>query len=514
MLTVNVVQKIQSFDFVLEKEGFIYIVADSQSALKIRDEYLNNLYLKPFASLKNAVNISLLSDTCAMVYKEGVAYFSCIGNSVIEIVRNGESKIILTGEEEVKSASGYPKEGDLIILKSDQSKISLKFEKKSLFSSISGKREVFLKEQKQEEVSPQSKKLTLILGIGLLVILSISVIAGVYKKRALDAKAQYEGILTQSQENLDKAISLASESPEESRNAFTLASEGLKKIEELKVNDQKVTDLKNKIDESRESILGEYRGASELFLDLGLLSSGFKGDTLVTSNGNVFILDIAGKRVVSVEMSTKKSKVVAGPTKIDNATDLASYEDSVYTIEGDGIYQIDETKQKVVEKTWDGLAFSRVFGGNMYVLDKSANAIYRHPGNSEGFGEKQSWLSSDTQVNFNEVKMFAIDGAIYVLYPNSRILKYSQGVTQAFRLLGIVPEIGNIDAIYADPNNTYLYLLDRAGKRVVVTDKRGTYKAQYFDDQIENAINLAVSEESKKIILLTGEKLLQIEIRH
>jgi hypothetical protein len=68
--------------------------------------------------------------------------------------------------------------------------------------------------------------------------------------------------------------------------------------------------------------------------------------------------------------------------------------------------------------------------------------------------------------------------------------------------------------LYADPNNEFIYLLDRAGKRVVVTDKKGNYKAQYINDKIGDAINLAVSEADKKIILLTGEKLMQIEIKH
>jgi len=101
-----------------------------------------------------------------------------------------------------------------------------------------------------------------------------------------------------------------------------------------------------------------------------------------------------------------------------------------------------------------------------------------------------------------------------VLYPNSKILKYSQGSPQSFRLTGIIPEIGNLDGLYADPDNQYLYLLDRAGQRVVVTDKKGAYKAQYKDTQIGEAVGLVAYEASKKIILLTGEKLLSLTMKH
>ena len=107
-----------------------------------------------------------------------------------------------------------------------------------------------------------------------------------------------------------------------------------------------------------------------------------------------------------------------------------------------------------------------------------------------------------------------MNGAIYVLYPQSRILKYSLGSPQSFSISGVTPEVGNIDAIYADPDNQYVYLLDKAGKRIVVIDRNGKYKAQYINDQISGVSRLMVSEEQKKIILLTGEKLLSMEIKH
>jgi len=39
-------------------------------------------------------------------------------------------------------------------------------------------------------------------------------------------------------------------------------------------------------------------------------------------------------------------------------------------------------------------------------------------------------------------------------------------------------------------------------------DKKGNYKAQYTNDQIAGATSLVVSEAQKRIILLTGDKLL------
>jgi sugar lactone lactonase YvrE len=251
-----------------------------------------------------------------------------------------------------------------------------------------------------------------------------------------------------------------------------------------------------------------------MFLDLTLLSSGFKGDIVSFSGGFIYVLDKLGQRIVSVDISTKKSKVVAGPGVINSAQDLTAYEDKVFVLQGDGIYEADSGSTKVIDKNWSGDALISAFAGNMYVIDKSGGAIYRFQGQNNTFDGKQNWLAEGTGVNFANATQMTIDGSIYALYPNSKVLKFSQGSPQNFKVTGVFPEIGNINALYANPDNQYLYLLDKAGGRVVVTDKSGGYKAQYVDSQISGAINLVASEADKKIILLTGDRLYSIDLNN
>jgi hypothetical protein len=305
---------------------------------------------------------------------------------------------------------------------------------------------------------------------------------------------------------------LASVSSDRSRELFADSEQKLNQIKAMNVDDPKVEALSKKIDASRAAVLGEYKEVPQMFLDLTLLSSGFKGDTVSFSGGAIYVLDKAGQRIVSVDISTKKSLVVAGPSVLSSAQFLAAYEDKVFVLEGDGIYEVDSGNNKVIDKTWSGDALISAFAGNLYVLDKSGGAIYRFEGQNGTFPDKQNWLSPGTNVNFADVNQMAIDGSVYALYPNSKVLKFSQGSPQNFNVTGAVPEIGNINALYAGPDNQYLYLLDRAGERVVVTDKKGVYKAQYVDPQISSAINLVASEADKKIILLTGDKLYSIDI--
>jgi sugar lactone lactonase YvrE len=569
--------------------GIDAVTSGRELISRLHEEYFGNLEAKPFNALQSATQkvtaefrteygeIEIAS--CAVV--EGVVYSSAGGGAKVLICRDGSLATLLDSEGEVITASGFPKNGDVMMLgtRSFFAKISIgviraalqssspesaaevfaptihaesnqgglgtviiKFEEKSvfvpeiatraptsftiakvktmaggIFSKIMSKlpeRRIYIKSGMTDEVVSQSKKLSFTIAVALLVILAVSIGFGIRQKRINDVRSKYQGILQEAQLEVDEAISLSSVSPDRSRELFGSSIQKLEQIKALNVKDPKVEELEKKINDSRESILGEYLVPSELFLDLSLLSSGFKGDLISSSGGNIFILDKNGKRIVSVQIENKKSKVVAGPGVIDEALDLASYEDRAFVLSSDGIYEVDTDKTKVVEKSWEGEAFIKAFAANLYVLDKAGGAIYRYAGSGNTFGDKQNWLSVGTNPDFSDAKSWVIDGSVYVLYPNSRVLKFSLGSGQNFSIKGVIPEIGTVDAVYADADSEDLYFLDRAGKRVVVTDKKGIYIAQYVDEQIGNATNLAVSEADKKILLLTGDKLYSIELKN
>jgi hypothetical protein len=79
---------------------------------------------------------------------------------------------------------------------------------------------------------------------------------------------------------------------------------------------------------------------------------------------------------------------------------------------------------------------------------------------------------------------------------------------------GIFPVLASIDAVYTNESLAGVYLLDKTNKRIVVLTKDGKYKAQYLSDKIGEATDLVVSEKDKKVILLTGQKILFLEIKH
>lgn len=577
------------------EEGVESVMAGRELIARFQEEYFGDLSIKPFNALKNATekviaefagNFGNIEIAACSIVKD-VVYSAAGGGAEVLIYRGGMLAPILDSKEgRVISASGFPKEGDSIILgtKSFFGKISggiikgalenkspedsveafaplvhgnefsgnmgaviVKFSENPTLENLVAapqiatttenklldragdiktktvgflsnflrkipERKIYVQPGEINDAFSKSKKLSFTVAVILLALLGVSIVFGIRQNRINKVKSSYIGKLAEADNDLNQAISVSGVDISRSRDLFRTSEDLLNQIKALNVKDPKIDELAQKIASQKGTILGEFDDDPQLFWDLSLLSSGFKGDKISESGGNVYILDKSGKKIAGVEISTKKSSIVANPDKITDARDLTSYTDSVFVLDSDGVYEVDGPRNRVIDKTWSGDAFVQAYTGNMYVLDKNGNAIYRYAGSGGAFSDKQNWLSSDTKPDFSGSVGWAIDGSIYVLYPNSKILKFSLGSPQNFSISGI--DVVGIDSIFASDDTSGIYLLDKTEKKVVVLDKNGNYKAQYVSDKISEASGLAVSETDKKIILLTGGKLLSLDIKH
>ncbi len=96
---------------------------------------------------------------------------------------------------------------------------------------------------------------------------------------------------------------------------------------------------------------------------------------------------------------------------------------------------------------------------------------------------------------------------------DNEILRFSAGSPINFSLKNLDKPLQAKD-IFTTQDSNFLYILDSGNGRVLVTDKNGNYKAQYLGDNIKSAKKIVVSETSKKIILLEGDKLYSLDIKH
>lgn len=580
-----------------QEQGVDSVATGRELLSRLHEEYFGKEEGTPFNTLRSALEKVIGEfrgswgdvQIAATVSLGDVVYSAAGGGAQIAIFRNGMLATILEStQEKVATASGYPKEQDLLILgtkmffdllptgvikaaleskepalateslapsihaKEESGSVGvvvIKFEKNDgLFSQAKGlpapgpqtksfsagfsalanlfskigtrvlkglpERRIYIKGSTDVELPAKSRKTTLLVGAILLGLLVVSIGFGIRQRKIKEERGKYASRLTTAQHEIDEAVSLASLDTGRARELFANSRAIAEALRSEGVKDADLDKLFVKLDQNQGTILGEYRDEPQLYLDLSIVSDGFSGDKLSGSSEKFYVFDKNGKKIVGITTATKKTEMVAGPDQTEGATAMASYENRVFILTGDGIYEVGKEKKKLINKDWLDEVFPYAYTGNLYLIDKAANTIWRYSGSGTSFGTKQKWLAPGVTVDFSKVIGLTIDGSIWTITSSGKIVKFNLGNPQNITPTGIFPEITSINAIYTNETLASVYLLDKTNKRVVVLDKSGKYQAQYLNDKIGEANNVLVSEKDKKIILLAGQKLLFLEIKN
>jgi len=578
-------------------EGVEGVAAGRELLTKLHEEYFGSTEASAF---------NALSDACKKVIDEfrqswgevqiatvsiidDVVYTACGGGGQTAIFRKGMlASLLVSKTDGVVSASGYPKENDILIIgtssffikfsdgmlraaltgkdveqaaeslvptihsnssKGDIGAAFIKFEKKKPFEQekeivkmkkgkqeerkiVLGKkhrwltsftsflaavlpdRKIYVKKAKDDVDTAQNKKVAVSIGFVLLVLLTVSIGFGIRQKRINDEKMRYEDRLTNAIHLYEEAVSLFELDADRARELFVESFQIADRLTREEVNDPKLDELVTNLEGSHGQILGEFITSAELFVDLTLVSDGFRGDSLAATTETIYVLDKEGEKIIKTSVETKGSEIIAGPSIVKDTKNIAAYADRVYIVKTDGIFEAAVDGEQVVEDTMGDNNLTHGYAANLYILNRDTSIIWRYTAASEGFSSRNNWLIEGIEPDFSKITSWTIDGSIWLLNDTGKIFKYSQGNPQAFTVSGVAPSLISPKAIYTNEELDYIYLLEPVAQRIVVIDKEGNYLAQYKSEQAGDAIALAVSEKEKKIILLTADKLYSIELEH
>lgn len=158
----------------------------------------------------------------------------------------------------------------------------------------------------------------------------------------------------------------------------------------------------------------------------------------------------------------------------------------------------------------DVISSMTIYNQRLYTISPSSNQIFKHSPTIVGFAKGSPWIKEG--VNLDDVKDIAIDGSIYVL-KNSGLVKFNNGNKNDFAIT-VEPIISLPTKIWTTSNSSYIYILESSSKRIIVIDKQGKLKIQYFLEGLNNIKDFAVAEKEKKIYLLDGTQILSFDITH
>lgn len=152
------------------------------------------------------------------------------------------------------------------------------------------------------------------------------------------------------------------------------------------------------------------------------------------------------------------------------------------------------------------------YNSRLYILSSPQNQIYRF---SNNYNTKDSWIKEE--INMQDAIDMAIDGYVYILKNNGKLIKLLSGYSKEF-------ELGKINPVFQNPakikvskeGEGFIYILEPVNQRLVVFDKDGNFLLQYKIEQFTNLKDFIVikEEEGGKILFLNGTAVYEVEAEH
>lgn len=348
-----------------------------------------------------------------------------------------------------------------------------------------------------------SKKIALILAVVLFGILLWSVVFG-YERRAA---ARFEKKVEET------AISVESKLAKAEKEAFLnldismeLISQAKEELSELKSesegrNESKIGEIEKKIVEMESTIVKKEEKDYTEFYDLGLEDKDAQGVSLNREGNLVAILDPKNKTVYSLSVDKKSLDKYTAAELVD-ATLVSLYDENIYFFsKKGGIFQFtSENNVKNIVKAdrdWGSIVDFEIFNGNLYLLDKANNEVYKYVPTEDGYSEKSSYFTSGS-VDIETATGMSIDASVYISTADT-VKKFTRGAAEAFET-EFPEKTVSLAGIYTDADIEQVYTWDREKAVIYVLEKDGGYLRQLQSSILKNASGIFVTGDSVYVL--------------
>ena len=360
--------------------------------------------------------------------------------------------------------------------------------------------------------------LVTVLFIFLLLNIGISILRSKNSQKVKEINNSLETVKGQ----YDEALALIELNPVRSRELLSSAKMAVGNL--LKTTGKKTREYKllsdwfNKISSSEVDAYKIYKlTAVPLFFDITLIKPGGIGNDIAYYQEKKVILDKKNKTVYFLDTKTKEAKILAGIDTVKNAVAVSVHGSYVYVFNDEGIYRIDivsKDSKKVIErdKNWTDISDMEAYAGNLYLLDRGSNSVWKYIAAEEGFSDRISYVNKGVSADLRSMAQISIDGSVWAA-GSSGIIKFTSGNRDIFSFADFSETVTGIDAISTSDENNYLYLLDKTLERIIIFDKEGVYNSQYQWPDLKNADGLAASEKEGKIYILIKDKIHAIDLK-
>jgi len=254
--------------------------------------------------------------------------------------------------------------------------------------------------------------------------------------------------------------------------------------------------------------------------DFTRLNANAKPTSIIFGSQKIYAADAAQKAVYSFDSATKLTTSInlsgQNVSRLDfpsqDKNNNISYFNSNNVIVIDGKSDAPSTLSVNFTSAQPAIIDLKQYNNRYYLVDANSGQVYRFTNSGGKLTNATAWLNSKEDLN-NTVGM-DIDGSVYLLNKNGRILKYNKGAKVEFALTNIEPAISQASKLIVSQDQDYLYILEPANKRLIVFNKSGLFINQYTSDQFTDLKDFTIDEKGKKIYFLNGAKVYLIDAVH
>lgn len=502
-----VILESKSFQEAFSDDELSRILAKTQDPLGICEELMPQVHEMKNASYMAA--LLLKSGLAQVPSEEEIVAFATVSEDKVEIPQVEEEKSVK--EDRVQK---FIKRLDLAILKRTFAVAKLFVKKINPLPALFSAKSLYLRDARV--LKERKRFLVVLLLLVLLLVFSSSVFWGVRQRGKTQERQEFTKLISEATAMYEEAKAVLELNRIRARELLSDAEDQLRKAEGLGIQKSKVKELGKKVSELELQALKITQiDSPSLFFDLSLIKKEARGDSLVFLPLSLLVLDRGQGAVYKVE-ENKSSREYA--IQAASGSLLTAQENSAFLVKPDeGVFEVNlETGQskKALEKdtVWGNLVDAASFAGNIYLLDPAKNQIWKYVGGAGGFSTGQKYLSQDQNIDLSGTSSFAIDGAIWILTADGKVIKTVQGKGDVLNIDGLDGPFSPASIIETNADSQFVYVLDRGGKRVVRFLKEGEYDSQYKGEFLKDAKDIAVDEAAGNLYVLLESKIFVIKL--
>jgi hypothetical protein len=378
----------------------------------------------------------------------------------------------------------------------------------------------------------------LVLALVVIPLVVIGLVLAMLWLRTRTAEAQFQQTLAGAETAVTEAQGLPDEA--QARLRLSSAHDFLEKARALRPNDPQLA----KVQASYGEIIGRVNRITPLY---GLLElwqfreTGRKLDRLLVGGDSLYLLDRGRSEVLRFILSKLGDSVTpAQPAEVirkgqtvenvavselvdsDWASASGSQRSRLLTLDtAAGLLGYDTTwgatRLPLAGKENLGLPqLIKSFGGNLYIVDTKNNQIWRYRPGDKGFeNQPEPYFSANTKVDLSGVQSIDIDGNVWLLFADGRLLKFYGGEQKPFELKGLPDPMSAPAAIAAEADGDLIYIADSGNGRILEFTKDGQFQRQFRPAQgngLQGIRDFFLDETGDKFYIVTADKLWKADV--